>query len=233
MQKKKFLLLLLLLLHSNPPPIPHQRHTLHKTIPIIIKIRLIPSIHSNRKSRPHRIQIIHTHSISPSPSTISTVFLQTKNPTLTSRPFTLIRACSIIIQKKRIQPGSIDENFLRVENAQAPAVGGGNHCEISWASVDDGGVGEGRVGEGGDGGEGVAGVGVGLVVGGFGLDLAGVDGAGLGELVFVADVAVGGGRLVMMMENEKGKKGKGKEKKGEKFTHCSTPVPTIQTGPWD
>lgn len=218
MQKKKFLLLLHL--HSNPPPIPHQRHTLHKSIPIIIKIRLIPSIHRNRKSRPHRIQIIHTHSI-------STIFvLQTKNPTLTSRPLTLIRACSIIIQKKRIQPGSIDENFLRVENAQAPAVGGGNHCEISWASVDDGGVGEGGVGEGGDGGEGVAGVGVGLVVGGFGLDLAGVDGAGLGELVFVADVAVGGGRLVMM-ENEKGKRER------EKFTHCSTPVPTIQTGPCD
>lgn len=187
-RKKKFLLLHLL---SNPPPIPHQRHTLHKTIPIIIKIRLIPSIHGNRKSRPHRIQIIHTHS--PSPSTIS--ILQTKNPTLTSRPFTLIRACSIIIQKKRIQPGSIDENFLRIENSQAPAVGGGNDCEISWASVDDGGVGEGRVGEGGDGGEGVAGVGVGLVVGCFGLDLAGVDGAGLGELVFVADVAVGGGEV--------------------------------------
>lgn len=191
--KKKFLLLHLLHHLSNPPPIPNQRHTLHKSIPIIIKIRLIPSIHSNRKSRPHRIQIIHTHSTSPSIS-ISPIFvLQTKNPTLTSRPFTLIRACSIIIQKKRIQPGSIDENFLRVENAQAPAVGGGNHCEISWASVDDGGVGEGRVGEGGDGGEGVAGVGVGLVVGGFGLDLAGVDGAGLGELVFVADVAGEGG----------------------------------------
>lgn len=78
---------------------------------------------------------------------------------------------------------------MRVENAKTPAVGGGNHCEISWASVDDGGVGEGGVGEGGDGGKGVAGVGVGLVVGGFGLDLAGVDGAGLGELVFVADVA--------------------------------------------
>lgn len=188
MAAKKFLLLLL---HSNPPPIPHQRHTLHKSIPIIIKIRLIPSIHRNRKSRPHRIQIIHTHS--PSISTTSTVFLQTKNPTLTSRPLTLIRACSIIIQKKRIQPGSIDENFLRIENAQAPAVGGGNHCEISWASVDDGGVGEGGVGEGGDGGKGVAGVGVGLVVGCFGLDLAGVDGAGLGELVFVADVAREGG----------------------------------------
>lgn len=84
---------------------------------------------------------------------------------------------------------------MRVENTQAPAVGGGNHCEISWASVDDGGVGEGRVGEGGDGGKGVAGVGVGLVVGCFGLDLAGVDGAGLGELVFVADVAVGGGEV--------------------------------------
>lgn len=123
------------------------------------------------------------------------MFLQTKNPTLTSRPLTLIRACSIIIQKKRIQPGSIDENFLRVENAKTPAVGGGNDCEISWASVDDGGVGEGGVGEGGDGGEGVAGVGVGLVVGCFGLDLAGVDGAGLGELVFVADVAVGGGEV--------------------------------------
>lgn len=184
------------LLHlSNPPPIPHQRHTLHKSIPIIIKIRLIPSIHRNRKSRPHRIQIIHTHSISTTISISTIVFLQTKNPTLTSRPFTLIRACSIIIQKKRIQPGSIDENFLRVENAKAPAVGGGYHCEISWASVDDGGVGEGGVGEGGDGGEGVAGVGVGLVVGCFGLDLAGVDGAGLGELVFVADVAVGGGRF--------------------------------------
>lgn len=96
---------------------------------------------------------------------------------------------------------------MRVENAQAPAVGGGNDCEISWASVDDGGVGEGGVGEGGDGGEGVAGVGVGLVVGCFGLDLAGVDGAGLGELVFVADVAVGGGRLVVM-ENKKGKREK-------------------------
>lgn len=101
---------------------------------------------------------------------------------------------------------------MRVENAQAPAVGGGNDCEISWARVDDGGVGEGGVEEGGDGGEGVAGVGVGLVVGCFGLDLAGVDGAGLGELVFVADVAVGGGRLVMM-ENEKGRKGKGKKGK--------------------
>lgn len=103
---------------------------------------------------------------------------------------------------------------MRVENAQAPAVGGGNHCEISWASVDDGGVGEGGVGEGGDGGKGVAGVGVGLVVGGFGLDLAGVDGAGLGELVFVADVAGEGGKLVMM-ENKKGRKGKGKEEKGK------------------
>lgn len=220
---KKFLLLLHLL--SNPPPIPHQRHTLHKSIPIIIKIRLIPSIHRNRKSRPHRIQIIHTHSISTSIST-TIVVLQTKNPTLTSRPLTLIRACSIIIQKKRIQPGSIDENFLRIENAKTPAVGGGNHCEISRARVDDGGVGEGRVGEGGDDGKGVAGVGVGLVVGCFGLDLAGVDGAGLGELVFVADVAVGGGRLVVM-ENKKGKR------KKERFTHCSTPVPTIQTGPCD
>lgn len=230
-RKKKFLLLLHLHL-SNPPPIPHQRHTLHKTIPIIIKIRLIPSIHRNRKSRPHRIQIIHTHSPSISPISTTIFLLQTKNPTLTSRPFTLIRACSIIIQKKRIQPGSIDENFLRIENAKTPAVGGGNDCEISWASVDDGGVGEGRVGEGGDGGKGVAGVGVGLVVGCFGLDLAGVDGAGLGELVFVADVAVGGGDgMLGVVENKKEKKGKGK--KGEKFTHCSTPVPTIQTGPWD
>lgn len=52
------------------------------------------------------------------------------------------------------------------------------------------GVVEGGIREGGDGGEGVAGVGVGLVVGCFGLDLAGEDVAGVGELVFVADVAV-------------------------------------------
>lgn len=109
---------------------------------------------------------------------------------------------------------------MRIENAQAPAVGGGNHCEISRASVDDGRVGEGGVGEGGDGGKGVAGVGVGLVVGGFGLDLAGVDGAGLGELVFVADVAVGGGRLGMMMENKKGKRKE--EKKGKVYSLFNT-----------
>lgn len=110
---------------------------------------------------------------------------------------------------------------MRVDDAETPAFGGWD----GQVAAMEGGVvagGEDGVGVGGVGGEGGVGVRVGLVVGCFGLDLAGEEGGGGEELVFVEDVA-GWGRLVMSGFGGFWVLGGG--------TYCSTLVPTIHTGP--
>lgn len=153
----------------------HKRRVI---IPIECQIHSIPR---NHLRGPHGIQIVDVDIIR------VPVSLYAEDPRLTACSGANVRALGAVVVEEAVQAHAVAEDVVRAQDAEAPAGGG-----IDARRGGEDGVGESRVLGEGDGG-----VGVGLVVGGFGLDLAHEDLAGVDELVFVFDVVLDCGAIAM------------------------------------
>jgi len=151
---------------------PKHRNLIREPSHIIREFRNINPIQRDHVTRPNGMQIIQIH----------LRVLDRENAALARRSTALVQAIGAPVVEEFVEPSAINQDFLRVNDAQAPAIGVG---DVGAVAVDVLGGGEDGVTEGGIAGERDGGVGIGLVVGDFDLDLAHDDVGGVLELVLV------------------------------------------------